>query len=212
VCVGSPSVRSYDPVTGKQLWELSGMTGQCKASPVANDEMLYVGSGGGFGGFGGGFGGSGRPGGDARGAKPLFAVKAGAAGDITLKAGATSNDHIAWYQPQAGPSTSSPLLYQGYLYILEDRGGILSCYDVKTGKRAYRERLEGARGITSSPWAYEGKVFCLDDGGTTYVVEAGPAFKVLGQNTLQEMFWSSPAVCGSALLLRGVDHVYCIRK
>src|SRR5262249_40037935 len=47
VCVGSPRVRSYDPATGKQLWELGGLSGQCQASPVAGDELLYVGSGGG---------------------------------------------------------------------------------------------------------------------------------------------------------------------
>src|SRR5439155_23082811 len=107
-----------------------------------------VGAGGGFGGFGG-FGGGppagGGFGGGFKSEKPLFAIRAGASGDITLKPGATSSDHVAWSQPQAGPSTSSPLLYKGYLYILEDRGGILSCYDAKTGKRAYRERLQGAR-------------------------------------------------------------------
>ena len=68
-----------------------------------------------------------------------------------------------------------------------------------------------ARGFTSSPWAYEGKVFCLDQGGQTYVVKAGPAFKLLGRNKLDEMCWSSPAVAGGALFLRGVDHLYCIR-
>ena len=55
ICVGSPRVRSYDPATGKQLWELAGMNGQPHASPVADDERLYIGSGGSrFGGNGGG--------------------------------------------------------------------------------------------------------------------------------------------------------------
>jgi outer membrane protein assembly factor BamB len=220
VCIGSPKVRSYDPETGKQLWELGGMTGQPKASPVASDELLYVGTGGGFGGFGmppgGGFGGP--PGGGGPGfgggfssAKPLFAVKAGAKGDITPKAGEESSDAIAWQSKQAGPSTASPLLYQGHLYILEERGGVLSCYDAKTGKRLYRERIPNARGFTSSPWAADGKIFCLDDGGATYVIKAGAEFEVLGENALGEMFWSSPAVAGNALILRGVDHVFCIR-
>jgi outer membrane protein assembly factor BamB len=82
VCVGSPRVRSYDPATGKQLWELGGMSGESKATPVGDDELLYVGSPGGFGGFGMGV----RRGGDvSAGSKPLFAVKAGASGDLTLK-------------------------------------------------------------------------------------------------------------------------------
>jgi outer membrane protein assembly factor BamB len=218
VCLGSPKVRSYDPATGKQLWELGGMSGQCQATPVADDEMLYVGTGGGLGGMGGPGGGGfgGRPGGPAGGmgggGKPLIAVKAGATGDITLKDGAKSSDNVAWSLPQAGPSTASPLLYEGLLYVLEQRGGILCCYDAKTGKQVYRERLSGARGFTSSPWAYEGKVFCLDDDGQTIVVKAGPEFKQLGENKLDEMCWSSPAVAGSALYLRTVDRLYCIKN
>jgi outer membrane protein assembly factor BamB len=216
VCVGSPKARSYDPATGKQLWELGGLNGQAKASPVAGPDLLYVGIGGRMGGFGGGA----EPGGEAPagrggrmggGGRPLFAVKAGASGDITLKDGAKSNEGVAWQLPQGGPPTASPLLVDKYLYVLEERGGLLSCYDAKTGKQVYKERLPGARGFTSSPFAYDGKLFCLDDAGTTHVVQAGPQFKVLGKNTIDEMCWSSPAVAGGALFLRTVDHVYCIK-
>jgi hypothetical protein len=54
-------------------------------------------------------------------------------------------------------------------------------------------------------------VFCLADDGQTFVVQAGPAFKLLGTNQIDEMCWSSPAVAGGALFLRTVDHLYCIR-
>src|SRR5262249_59340569 len=52
VCIGSPKVRSYDPETGKQLWELNGTIGQIKATPVAGEDLLFVGSGGGPAGVG----------------------------------------------------------------------------------------------------------------------------------------------------------------
>jgi hypothetical protein len=55
-------------------------------------------------------------------------------------------------------------------------------------------------------------VFCLDDAGTTYMVQAGQEFKLLGKNTINEMCWSSPAVAGHALFLRTVDHLYCIKQ
>jgi outer membrane protein assembly factor BamB len=284
VCVGSPKARSYDPATGKQLWELGGLGGQVKASPAADRELLYVGTGGfgafgegGPGGFGafsappqagqvlppalqdtlkltdeqkkqleelqkevdakvekiltdeqrkqlkdmqgggggrggrGGFGGRGGGAGGFGGGRPLFAVKAGASGDITLKDGAKSNDGVAWSLPNAGPATPSPLLYDGHLYVLEERGGLVSCYDAKTGKQVYKERLPGARGFTSSPVACDGKVFCLDDAGTTYVLQAGPQFKVLGKNALGEMCWSSAAVGGGAVFVRTVEHLYCLK-
>jgi outer membrane protein assembly factor BamB len=212
VCLGSPKARSYDPATGKQLWELGGMTGQSKASPVADGDLLYIGTGGGPGGFGGPGGPGGGSGFGGGGSRPLFAVKAGASADITLKEGAKSNDGVAWHMPQAGPQTASPLLYGGYIYVLEERGGFLSCYDTKSGEKVYKERLPGARGFTSSPWAGDGKIYCLDDGGTTYVVQAGTTFKVLGKNAVPEMCWSSPAVAGGALFLRTVDHLYCVEQ
>jgi outer membrane protein assembly factor BamB len=223
ICVGSQKVRSYDPATGKQLWELGSMSGQPKASPAATEDLLFVGTGGGPGGMmgGGGFGPpggpKGGPGGGPKGgfgmdgSRPLFAVKPGAGGDLTLKDGAKSSDSIAWKDEKAGPQTPSPLVYQGYLYILDERGGSLTCYDAQTGKQQYKERL-GGRGFTASPWAHDGKVFCLDDSGTTYVVRAGPTFKELGRNVLNAMCWSTPAVGNGSVFLRTVDTLYCLRR
>jgi outer membrane protein assembly factor BamB len=222
VAAGSQKVRSYDPATGTVLWELSLGGGQCSASPVADDEHLYVGMGGfgGMPGFGGPPGGppGGRPGGFGgrggfgRGSNSLFAVKAGASGDITPKPGETASAGVAWSRPRAGPSMASPLVYQGYVYVLEQNGGMVSCYDAATGKPAYtRERIPSARAFWASPWAYDGKVFCLDDSGTTHVLQAGPTFQVLGKNALRDQFWATPAVAGGALILRGAETVYCIK-
>jgi outer membrane protein assembly factor BamB len=201
VCLGSPRVRSYDPATGKQFWEMGGLIGQPHASMVANDEMLFVGTGG-MPRFGAGGGGS-----DGGGSRPLIAIKAGATGEITK-----SSDAVAWQLPQGGPPMASPLLYEGHLYILDQRSGLLTCYDAKTGKQVYRERLPGGRGFTSSPWASAGKIFCLDDNGQTFVVQAGAEFTLLGRNPLGEMCWSSPAVAGNTLFLRTVDQLYCIKQ
>jgi outer membrane protein assembly factor BamB len=283
VTIGSQKARSYDPATGKLLWELA-MAGRNSASPVADDEMLYLGSGGGGGMFGGGgFGGGGAGGGFGRqpdrgqpdrgqsggaqqerdrepqersaqeantqqeraqerggqqgqqgGAQPgqrgrggfggggfgggggsgaLVAVKAGASGDISLKSNETSNEYVAWQRMRAGPAMASPLLYRGYLYVLEQRGGIVSCYDAKTGEPAYaQKRLQGARGFTSSPWASDGKIFCLDDNAQTFVLAAGPEFNLLGTNSLDEMCWSSPAIASGRLLLRTAENLYCFKQ
>jgi outer membrane protein assembly factor BamB len=219
VTSGSRKARSYDPATGKLLWELSLGGGLCQASPVGDDERLYVGVAAGFGGgFGGpGGGGPGGPGGGrggmGGGSGALYAVKAGASGDITPKQGETASEGVTWSQPRAAPSAASPLVYQGYVYVLEQNGGQVSCYDAQTGKPAYqRQRLQGARAFWASPWAYDGKVFCLDDGGTTFVLQAGPEFKLLGKNSIDDQFWATPAVAGGALILRGVENVYCIKQ
>jgi outer membrane protein assembly factor BamB len=251
---GSNKVRSYDPGTGKVLWELGMGGGQCHATPVGDADLLYVGCSAGFGGgmggppgggFPGGFGGppeggepGGPPGGGFGGPPPggqepggepggfggrgrgrrgfggggggLFAVRAGASGDITLKIGQTSNAGVAWSQPRGGPDDASPLVYQGYVYILK-KNGIVMCYEGKTGKQVYRERIPGGGNYWASPVAGDGKIYCLDDAGTTHVLQAGTPFKEIGKNRLKEMFWASPAIAGSAVFLRSVDHLYCIK-
>jgi outer membrane protein assembly factor BamB len=113
----------------------------------------------------------------------------------------------------AGPPMASPLVYQGFVYILARRKGVVSCYNAKTGEPAYqRTQLPGAKAFWASPWAYDGKVFCLDDTGTTHVLQAGGEFKVVARNTLNDKFWASPAVVAGAIILRGVERLYCIKQ
>lgn len=220
VAIGS-KVRSYDPADGKLLWELNIGGGQCSVSPGADEEMLYVGAG--AGGMGGGFGGKGPPGGMGGGGGfgkgpggmggGLFAIKVGATGDITPKSGEKSSEGVAWSEPRAGLGMASPLVYKGYVYVLERNGGMINCFDAKTGKAAYtKERISGARAFWASPVAIGDKIYCLDDEGSTHVVQAGPEFKQLSKNSIKEMAWSSPAIANGAIFLRGVDNLYCIKK
>jgi outer membrane protein assembly factor BamB len=191
---GSKRIRSYDPADGTVLWEMSGISGRCAATPVGDLEMVYFGTGGGMG------------------VGPLVAVKAGASGEFSLDSAKAGDGPIAWVSPRGGPPMASPLLYQGRLYVLDQRGGIVTCYDAKTGEVAYRERIPGASGFTASPWAADGKVYCLDGDGVAFVLQAGPEFKLLGRNPLDEMCWSTPALAEGALFLRTADHLYCIRR
>ncbi len=70
----------------------------------------------------------------------------------------------------------------------------------------------GAGGFTASPWAYGGKLFCLNEDGDTFVIQAGREFKMLGKNSLDELFMASPAISGDILLLRGMNHLYGIEN
>jgi len=208
VTIGN-KVRSYNPADGKVLWELTIGGGQCSVSPVADGDLLFVGAGVG----GGGRPGGGRPGGMGGSAGNLFAIKAGASGDITPKEGETSSAGVAWVAPKAGLGMASPLVYKGHVYVFERNGGLVSCFDEKTGKAVYtKERIPGARAFWASPYANDGKVFATDEAGTTFVLEAGPKFNVLAQNSLQGMFWTTPSVAGDAVLLRSTDSLFCVKK
>jgi outer membrane protein assembly factor BamB len=194
VTCATKRVRSYDPASGALLWELGGMSSICSPTPVAGDDLLYVSSG---------------YIGDQK--RPLFAVRAGASGEISLRDDETSNDAIAWCQKLGGPYIPSPVLWQGRLYVLYDRG-FFACFDAKTGKPVYdKQRIDpSSTAFTASPWAYGDRVFCLSEDGDTFVIQAGPEFKVVAKNSVDELFMASPAIAGQRLYLRGLEHLYCI--
>ena len=106
---------------------------------------------------------------------------------------------------------SSPVVSNGYLYI-PGSGGILNCYQASTGERVYRTRVKDMATVAASLWADDDRVFILDENGTTHVIQTGPEFKEIATNSIQDLFWSTPAVAGDSLLLRGVEKLYCVRK
>jgi outer membrane protein assembly factor BamB len=195
ITAGGTKLQSYNPENGELFWEMDA-GGRNSLTPVGDQDFLYSDSVDRM------MGGRG----------PIVAVRAGASGDISLKDAETSNEYVAWSVPLRTFRVSSPLLYEGCLYMLDQQRGQIRCYDAKTGQENYSEKLQGARGFSASPWASDGKVFCLDETGLTFVLKAGSEFKVLATNKLGETFWSSVAVVGEKLLLRGVDHLYCIAK
>ena len=67
-------------------------------------------------------------------------------------------------------------------------------------------------GFTASPWAYNGRVFALSEDGDTYVIQAGPEFKVLSKNSMNEMALATPAVANGSVFLRTVSKLYRIGK
>lgn len=195
VTSGLRKVRSYD-LDGKLLWELSGMTVNVTPTPFASHGLVFINSG--------------YPGASPR---PVYAIRPGASGDISLKGDQTSNEFVVWYQPLLGTYNTSSLVYGDLYYTLLDRGFLLA-HDVKTGRQIYgRQRISAeAAGFTASPWGYNGKIFLLSEDGDTFVVAAGPEFKLLGKNSLNEMALATPAVVRSSVIIRTQSKLYRIAK
>jgi hypothetical protein len=143
----------------------------------------------------------------------VYAIRPGASGDITLKEGETSNEYVAWLNPQLGPYHPTPLVYKGHYYTLFDRG-FLTCHDAATGRQiCSRQRIATeASGFTASPWAYNGKLFALSEDGDTYVIQAGPEFRVPGRNSLNDMALATPAVVRGSVIIRTQSRLYRIAK
>jgi outer membrane protein assembly factor BamB len=146
--------------------------------------------------------------------RPVYAIRPGGNGDISLQPGQTNNSSIAWCQPLAAPYNPTTLVYDGRLYVLYDFG-LLSAFNARTGELLYdRQKLPGGLHFTASPWAANGRVFCLNEDGVTFVVRAGDRFELLHTNKLSEddMCLATPALAGDRLLIRSAGRIYCIGK
>jgi outer membrane protein assembly factor BamB len=194
VTAGSGKVRAYDQ-EGKLLWWLKGMSSITIGTPYADGGLLYVTSG-----F------------IMDRSRPIYAIRPGGSGDISLQPGQTNNSSIAWCQPLAAPYNPTTLVYDGRLYVLYDLG-TLSAFSARTGELLYdRQKVPGGRHFTASPWACNGRVFCLDEDGVTFVVRAGDRFELLHTNKLAEddMCLATPALADNRLLIRSAARIYCI--
>ncbi len=197
VTTGTGQVRSYD-LEGSLLWTLEGMSSITIALPYESKGLLYITSGY-----------------IMDRSKPIYAIRPGGAGDISLAEGETSNDFIVWSHPNTAPYNPSTILYGDLMYVLLDRGQV-AAYKADDGTMLYeKQRLaKGSGGFTSSPWAYDGKVFCLSEAGVTYVINAGETFELIRTNPLAEddLGMATPAIVGDRLLIRTSARLYSVRE
>ena len=143
-------------------------------------------------------------------ARPLRqAIRAGAEGDISPAGPDTSSAHIAWSLPRDGIYMQTPIVYGDYLYACKNNG-VLSCYEVRTGKRVYRQRLAGGVGFTASPVAADEKLYFTSEEGGVFVVQAGPKFALLAENQMGEICMTTPAITDGLFVIRTMGHLYGI--
>jgi len=193
VVPGKNENRSY-AADGSVIWHFDGnMSVLTIPSPFVVDDLLYITSGY-----------------FQDNKRPVYAIKPGAKGDITLDSpGQSTNDFIAWSVQGMGPYNTTPIVYRGLYFTCLDRG-MITCHDARSGQLVYnRKRFPQGASFTSSPWAYNGKVFFLDEQGTTHVMPAGREFTIERTNKLDELCISTPAISQGRLLIRTASKIYC---
>jgi outer membrane protein assembly factor BamB len=181
----------YDLGTGEEIWRLSG-GGDCPVpTPMVWHGLIFLMS--------------------AHGPRsPIFAVRTDAVGDISLRGGASTNQHIAWSVPRGASYMETPMIYEDYLYTCQPTG-VLSCYEAATGKQLYKERLgSGGDGFTSSPVASAGKIYFASEQGTVFVVKPGAEFTVLATNQMGEVCMATPAISEDTIFFRTQGHVVAV--
>lgn len=181
----------YDLLTGKEIWQMSG-GGDCPVpTPMVWKGLIFLMS--------------------AHGPrKPIYVVRTDATGDVSLRNGASTNQHVAWSTLRGASYMQTPLIYDDYLYTCHI-DGILSCYEAKTGKELYKERLgTGGDGFTASPVASEGKLYFTSEQGAVFVVKPGTTFSVIATNQMKEVCMATPAISENTIFFRTQGHLVAV--
>ena len=140
----------------------------------------------------------------AKGENVLVAVKSGGRGEIT-------DSHAAWKANRGLPYVPSPLFYQGRVYLLKD-GGMVSCFDAKSGTPFYTQERLGALGsYYASLVAADGRIYAASLDGKVSVFKAGGEKpEVLHQTDFSERIAATPALVGQRLYLRTQTKLYAL--
>lgn len=174
-------VQGFDTETGARLWS-NEVIGEGKVpSTVIGDGLVFT---------AGGWGGK----------ESIKAFRLGGKGD-------QKETQLVWEQKKNMPRVPSLLYLKPYLFALTD-GGVAACLQAETGELIWQERIGG--NFSASPVAAEGRIYFLSDSGETTVIAAGPEFKILAKNSLEEKVQASPAIANHHIFIRTATQLYCL--
>jgi outer membrane protein assembly factor BamB len=183
-------VRGYDPATGTQMWTLGPNSEITIGTPVAGNGLVYV-----TGGY--------PP------VRPIYAIRPGATGDVSLQKGQDANQAIVWSNMTEGTYIPTPLLYGGYLFTL-NVNGVVSAYDPQTGARAFRGRVGTGGAFSASLVAADGRLYAASEDGEVYVLSATPGLTEIAKNDMKEVIMATPAISDGLIVMRTMGHLYGI--
>lgn len=112
ITAADPWVISYDPATGKQLWQVDCLGTDAAPSPICSNGLIFV-------------------------IKPyseLIAILPSGQGDITETA-------IAWTADESVPDICSPVSNGNEVFILTTQG-TLTCYNLTDGKKLWDKKFD----------------------------------------------------------------------
>ena len=192
ICNGWKEIASYDVATGKRLWNMRGGGDIPVPTPVVAHDLIFITN--------------------AHGPQsPIYAIKTSATGDITLRDGEDSNEHIAWAYRRGGNYMQTPIVVGEHLFLCRDNG-VVTCFEAKTGKRLAETKLgDGRTGFTASPVAAGDKLYFTSEEGSVYVVAANPKLEIVATNPLGDLSMATPAVSDRTLYFRTSSHVIAVK-
>lgn len=180
---GAQWVCAYDPQTGKELWRADHGSGFSNVpAPVFENGTVYICSG------------FMRP--------QLVAIRTDGEGDVT-------NSHIEWTFSRQVPTTPSPVVVDGRIYMVSDRG-VATCVDAATGQEVWTSRMGG--NYSASPTYANGLIFFCSESGMTTVIKPGDEYEVVAENDLGERIMANPIFLDGNLVIRTAENLCRIRE
>jgi outer membrane protein assembly factor BamB len=186
-------IRAYDPRTGEERWRLGGSSKITAPTPILAGDLLLVASG-------------------RAPERPIFAVRPGVRGDLTLPQGATSSDAVAWSYTGRGSYMPTPVYYAGLVYVLNNNG-VFDAYDAATGREVYRQRLPDiGSGFSASPVAADGRIYLASEDGDIVVIAAGREFRHVATNPMGDLLMATPALSNGVMYVRTARQLIAIGR
>src|SRR5262249_32362251 len=142
--------------------------------------------------------------------RPMRAVRLDASGDIKPPDMSMTNNSVVWVHPRKGNYLQTPIVVGGLVWGCGS-DGIVTCFDLQSGKINYEEAVGGGGQLfTSSPVCAGGNLYFTGEQGDVFVIPAQDKFSVLATNKLDGLCLATPAVSDGALLFRTTENLLAI--
>jgi outer membrane protein assembly factor BamB len=190
---GYKHIGGYDFKTGQEIWKMAGGGDIPVPTPIIANDLIYITNA------------HGRM-------SPIYAIKTDAIGDISLERGVKTNEYIVWSIERGGNYMQTPLVYGDYFYACKDNGS-LSCFNAITGEMMYKESIgTGGGGFSASPVAANGNLYFTGEKGNIYIIQAGPEYKVVAENSMDDICMATPTISEDIMFFRTQHSVIAIAE
>jgi outer membrane protein assembly factor BamB len=178
ITLANPWAIAYAAKDGAEIWRAECLDGEVTPSPIVAGGTLFVIS----------------P------TSKLQSIRPNGKGDVT-------RTHLGWMGEDGIPDITSPVS-NGELVFVVDSGGVVTCYEAKSGRKQWEHDLEEE--FRASPSLADGHLYLVSKKGTLIVLDAARQFHELARSSLGEEVSASPAFAPHKVIIRGTKHLICI--
>ncbi len=178
ICLLSlPCAVAYAADSGEELWKAECLNGEVTPSPIFAGGNVVV----------------------ASPSDKLLAIRPDGTGDV-------SKTNVIWTSEDNVPDVTSPAANNELVFTIST-SGLLTCFDVKDGKKQWEHDYETE--FHATPAIAAGRVYLFSQKGQAFVIEAARQFKEISRTQMEDSFHASPALVGEFLVVRGLTNMWC---